>query len=242
MPSASNESSAKKTMIRTSEPFRKRRHLPKTLEGRMDLGVRELRVPATFEEYLAFSQDCDYRVHYREGHIISFIEIDEKTNAIMGEASYDHEALVMQIGKLLADILDKETGEKYQVLGSNLRLFIADNKKGCNADVTVVKGAPEEKEYKFNRRTVKGLVNPWLVVEILSDSTRDFDLSEKLSDYKSIPSLQQIIFLEQDRLWASTYIRISEREWRNLDLVGPEEEIPVMERGIGLEAVYRGIV
>lgn len=241
MPSVSQESSAKKTVIRTSEPFRKRRHLPKTLEGRMDLGVRELRVPATFEEYLAFSQDCDYRVHYREGHIISFIEIDEKTNAIMGEASIIHEALVARLINKLGELFDRPD-ENYLILGSNIRIFIADNKKGCNADVTVVKGAPEEKEYKFNRRTVKGLVNPWLVVEILSDSTRDFDLSEKLSDYKTIPSLQQVIFLEQDRIWASTYIRVSEREWRNLDLVGPEEEIPVMEQGIGLEAVYRGIV
>jgi hypothetical protein len=36
---------------------------------------------------------------------------------------------------------------------------------------------------------------------------RDFDLFEKLADYKQIPSLQQVIFLEQNRLWASTYIR-----------------------------------
>lgn len=242
MPASSEQQPAQLVAVRTSEPFRKRRHWPKTLEARMELGLRELRAPATFEEYLALSEDCDYRIHYRDGHIISFLEIDEKTNAIMGEASVVHEALVMRIGKLLAEILDLQSGPPFQILGSNVRLFIAENRKGCNADVTVVQGRIEQKTYKFNRRAVSGVTNPWLIVEVLSDSTREFDLSDKLSDYKQMPSLQQVIFIEQDQVWASTYIRVSPKEWRNLDLTSPEDQIPVLENAIPLQRVYEHIL
>lgn len=242
MPTTSEPQPAKLAAVRTSEPFRKRRHWPKTLEARMDLGVRELRAPATFEEYLALSEDCDYRIHYRDGHIISFLEIDEPTNAIMGEASVVHEALVMRIGKLLAEILESQSGPNFHILGSNTRLFIAEDHKGYNADVTVVKGRIEQKTYRFNRRAVSGLTNPWLLVEVLSDSTRDFDLSEKLSDYKQLPSLQQVIFIEQDYVSASTYIRTGEKEWRNLDFNALEDEIPVLDKAISLQKVYEHIL
>lgn len=67
-------------------PLKSRLHFPRTFEDRADLGMRELRAPATFEEYLKLSLDCDFQLHYRDGRIISFIEIDAKTNTIMGEA------------------------------------------------------------------------------------------------------------------------------------------------------------
>lgn len=240
MPASSEQSSIKLADVRTSEPFRKRRHWPKTLEARIELGLRELRAPATFKEYLALSEDCNYRIHYRDGNVISFLEIDEQTNAIMGEASVKHELIVARMISLLTETLGK-AGPGFQILGSNIRLFIAENRKGCNADVTVVKGKVEQNTYKFNRRAVSGVTNPWLVVEVLSDSTREFDLSDKLSDYKQLPSLQQVIFFEQDEIWASTYIRVSPKEWRNLDLTSPEDQIPILDQAISLQQVYASI-
>lgn len=241
MPASIEQQPTKVADFHTSEPFRKRRHWPKTLEARIELGFRELRAPATFEEYLALSEDCNYRIHYRDGQVISFLEIDEQTNAIMGEASVIHELIVARMISLLSETLSK-AGSGFHVLGSNVRLFIAENRKGCNADVTVVKGKVEQKTYKFNRPAVSGVTNPWLIVEILSDSTREFDLSDKLSDYKQMPSLQQVIFIEQDQVWASTYIRLSPKEWRNLDLTSPEDQIPILDQAISLQQIYASIL
>lgn len=241
MPASIEQQPTKVADFHTSEPFRKRRHWPKTLEARIELGFRELRAPATFEEYLALSEDCNYRIHYRDGQVISFLEIDEQTNAIMGEASVIHELIVARMISLLSETLSK-AGSGFHVLGSNVRLFIAENHKGCNADVTVVKGKVEQKTYKFNRPAVSGVTNPWLIVEILSDSTREFDLSDKLSDYKQMPSLQQVIFIEQDQVWASTYIRLSPKEWRNLDLTSPEDQIPILDQAISLQQIYASIL
>jgi hypothetical protein len=73
---------------------RRRSPLPLTFAERADMGKREVRVAATFQEYLDLAHDCEYRVHYRNGFIISFIEIDEKTDTIMGEATVTHERFV----------------------------------------------------------------------------------------------------------------------------------------------------
>ena len=200
---------------KTKPKTRRKLPLPLTFEERADMGKREIRVPATFQEYLDLAHDCDYRVHYRDGQIISFIEIDEKTNAIMGEATVTHERLVGRFIYYLTLIFGIESDD--QILGSNVKIFIGSDRKGYNPDVAVVKGEADIRTYKSNRRTSKGIANPHLLVEILSNSTRDFDLSEKLVDYKQIPSLQQIIFAEQGSVWASTYIRVDENEWRNID-------------------------
>lgn len=229
------------TIVRTGIPLRPRRHLPKSFEDRAELGVRELRVPATFEEYLRLSVECDYRLHYREGHIISFIEIEEKSGTVMGEASISHEALVVRMARLLDELLEDKT-PVHRVLGSNTRIFIAPDRKGLNADVTVVRGAVEEVSFKYNKRTVSGIANPYLIVEILSESTRDFDLSEKLADYKQISSLQQVVFLEQASAGITTYIRVSANEWRNLDFFSLEDCLPVEDREISLQRIYERIL
>ena len=218
---------------------RRKLPLPLTFEERADMGKREVRVAATFEEYLDLAHDCDYRVHYRNGEIISFIEIEEKTNIIMGEATVTHERLVMRFGFYLAQIFGIDTN--FQILGSNVKIFIGADRKGYNPDVAVVKGEADIRTYKSNRRTSKGIVNPHVIVEILSKSTRDFDLSEKLVDYKQIPSLQQVIFAEQNSVWASTYIRVSENEWRNIDFTDLESQIPVADGFISLAQLYSKI-
>lgn len=236
------ESPVLETTIEASKPSitrRRRLPLPLTFAERADMGKREIRVAATFQEYLDLAHDCEYRVHYRNGFIISFIEIDEKTDIIMGEATVTHERLVARFIYYLATILGVD-GD-FSTMGSNSKIFIGAERGGYNPDVMVVKGAIETRKYKTNKRNSTGVVNPYLIVEILSRSTRDFDLSEKLMDYKQIPSLQQVIFVEQGSVWASTYIRKSENEWRNLDFTSLDEAIPVADGSIALAQLYSKI-
>ena len=218
---------------------RRKLPLPLTFEERADMGKREVRVDATFEEYLDLAHDCDYRVHYRNGQIISFIEIEDITNIIMGEATVTHERMVMRFGYFLANIFGFESD--YQILGSNVKIFIGAERNGYNPDVAVVNGEAVIRSYKSNKRTSKGIVNPHIIVEILSKSTRNFDLLEKLVDYKQIPSLQQVIFAEQGSIWASTYIRVGANEWRNLDFTTLDGQIPVADGFISMEKLYSKI-
>jgi Uma2 family endonuclease len=220
----------------TSAPRKKRHFLPLTFEKRAEMGVRELRIDASFDEFISLVAVCDYRLQYSEGQIISFIEIEEKTNTIMGEATVTHERIVMRFGYYLTQILGIDS--PYQVLGSNVKIFIAEDHKAYNPDVAVVKGETVEKSYKYNKRTLKGIANPYIIIEVLSDSTRSFDLSEKLRAYQLIPSLEQIIFVEQGTVWASTFIRHSVNEWRNITFDALDAQIPVGDGFISLEKIY----
>jgi Uma2 family endonuclease len=221
----------------TSVQRRKRPILPLTFEKRADMGVQEVRVDATFDEFINLVHDCDYRLQYSDGQIISFIEIDQKTNTIMGEATVSHERIVARFIQFLANMLDAQN-MGCQVLGSNVKIFIAEDHKAYNPDVAVVKGEAIEKTYKYNKRTLKGIANPYIIVEVLSDSTRRFDLSEKLQAYQEIPTLEQVIFVEQGKIWASTYIRQSSKEWRNIHFDTLDGQIPVGEGFISLENIY----
>jgi Uma2 family endonuclease len=236
---AKERNSSVNSTVVTPKTRRRRLPLPLSFEERADMGKREVRVPATFEEYLDLSAECDYRVFYRNGHIISFIEIDEQTKTIMGEATVTHERIVARMIHFLTQILDIDSD--FSIMGSNAKIFIAEDKKGYNPDAVVVQGEIEQKSYKSNKRTTKGIANPYIIVEVLSDGTRNFDLSEKLEDYKQIPSVQQIIYVDQNNVWASTYIRQSTNQWLNIDYTTLEEKIPVQDGFISLEKIYSKI-
>lgn len=223
----------------TPKTRRRRLPLPLSFEERADMGKREVRVPATFEEYLDLSAECDYRVFYRNGHIISFIEIENKTKIILGEATTTHERIIARISYFLTEILGFDSD--YSILGSNAKFFIGEDYKGYFADIIVIQGEIEQKSYKSNKRTTKGIANPYIIVEVLSEGTRNFDLSEKLEDYKQIPSVQQIIYVDQNNVWASTYIRQSANQWLNIDYTTLEEKIPVNDGFISLDKIYSKI-
>jgi Uma2 family endonuclease len=159
--------------------------------------------------------------------------------AQIAESPFLKARLAARFYYILAELLGIDSDS--MILGSRIKIFINANHRGYSPDATVVNGTIQLRKYKSNKRTSTGVVNPYLIVEILSSSTRDFDLSEKLMDYKLIPSLQQIIFVEQGSVWASTYIRKSENEWRNLDFTSLEEAIPVADGSIALAQLYSKI-
>jgi Uma2 family endonuclease len=157
----------------------------------------------------------------------------------MGEATVTHERMVMRIGHFLSQILGYDLD--YQIMGSNAKIFIGEERKGYNADIVVVEGGVEQRAYKHNKRTSKGISNAHIIVEVLSNSTRNFDLTDKLEDYKQIPSLQQIIYFDQTSVSASTFIRKSTNEWLNIDYKSLTDTIPVKDGFIELEKVYSKI-
>ena len=70
------------------------------------------------------------------------------------------------------------------------------------------------------------LLNPSVVFEILSPSTRDFDLGSKGILYRSIPSLKEYILIEQSRAWAQRWTR-QPSGWRGDELSGLATILPI---------------
>jgi Uma2 family endonuclease len=201
--------------------------IPSKLEERLKLDT-ELRIPASWEEFLKVLPQCEYQVEYYGGEIIS----------IMGQASEIHELIVATIIKLLGNMLDEKG---YNVYGSNLPLYAESSQKNYyNADCTVVKGAAEKVEVLPGTPAV---TNPALLVKVLSPSTQKEDSLTKLTHYLSIPSVQQVLLIDSSSMRVVSYIRQPAQDgWLLRNFTQASDECPVLEEGhFSLEALYRKI-
>lgn len=200
--------------------------LPLTLAER-DLVLDELRVPATFEEYLEFAEVCEYNVQYINGEIVS-----------MSQASLPHESLVGRLITIFNNLFDDD--DDIKVYSSNIKIHVAATGNNYNADVSIVRDFPDYLLLPSGRRSTVHIHNPVLIVEVLSRGTQAFDLGDKLEDYKLIPSLQQVLFVSQEQSWVSSYVR-SETPgvWLNTSGHAPTDSINVLDKTITLGQVYK---
>jgi Uma2 family endonuclease len=190
--------------------------LPTTLTARLDL-AEELRVPASWEEFLAILPDCPYRIEYDQGQIFSF----------MGYATENHETLVAGIIQLLGQIFqDKEL----RISGSNLALHVPDSGKNYfNADCAVIRGSSEKIPL---RGSMYAVANPLLLVEVLSESTINYDLGQKFKAYRKIPSLRQVLFIDSEEITVISQTRINDgTDWLLQEYRDTTAEVTVLDQG-----------
>ena len=109
-------------------------------------------------------------------------------------------------------------GKSCAVVGSNQRLQILSGSAYVYPDVTVVYGLPS-----FNEsRKPETLLNPTLLVEVLSESTADKDRSGRFMLYRQIPSLQQYLMLDSRTCLAELYTRQPNGNWLFTEICGSD--------------------
>jgi Uma2 family endonuclease len=213
--------------------------LPHKLIDRLGLPA-EVRIPATFEDWIELSVDCEYKVEYINGHLVSIFETDAKTKKPMGEATLTHEQLVMNIGTLLNILLNEKPD--FIVIGSNMPTFIEEGRATTNPDISVVQGTPNVIRYKHRRKTQNALTNPYIIVEVLPQGTRSYDLVEKKNDYFKIPTLQQVIFVEQYWAQVMSYTRKNNHQWLYEEYKELTDTLSVFGKDLLLSDVYKKVV
>ena len=204
--------------------------LPLSLTDRMGM-AEKVEMRAELNAYVDFALECEYSVEYSDGKIIS-----------MGLASLSHEALVSRIAYLLTHLLG--INSEYVVAGSNVPTSIPGYKAIHNADVVVVKGKADFITHAGVRKKMKALANPWMLVEVLSPSTRNFDLGTKTPRYKTMPSVQYILVVDQQKPYAALYSRTQNPgEWLNTETTDIAEGfVKINRRRLRLSDIYRSII
>lgn len=198
-------------------------HLKETILEK--LKTEELvRIPASEEEFFALSSQLPFKIEYHDSEIIT-----------MGLASYWHEVLIMTLGGILYNLFSRK--KEFTVSGSNLGVQIPKFEGGYYLpDVVVVQGAPE-----FKSGSTAVITNPYIIVEVLSPSTSDFDFLEKLPNYKRIESLQQIIFVSQKKMTVMSYTRSEQPGvWLNQDFF-EGETLLINNMPIALSDIYEKV-
>lgn len=199
---------------------------PITLEERLELDGGELCYPGTFEEFVELLDQAEYQLEYSEGEII-----------IMSIASDQHEQIVANI---LAALVNAFKGNPlYKRYGSNRHVFNALSEDAWSPDASIVKGEPEIITYKPGKTAN---LNPWLVVEVLSKSTRSKDMGKKAPSYRNIPSMRYLLFIEQDQTLVTLHYRSEDDlRWRSEDFNTLDQMFQIEGQTITLADIYENI-
>ncbi|GBO53884.1 hypothetical protein APA_1832 [Pseudanabaena sp. lw0831] len=151
-------------------------------------GVQNSQILVTLEEYRAISETAVERLEYRDGEIF-----------IMSGGSHPHSRIAVNIMVILGIAL-RDTS--FEVCNGDMRIWIPEFNCGTYADALVIDGAPE-----FNGDRTDEILNPALIVEVLSPSTQGYDRGEKFRKYRSIPSLREYLLVSQSEPYIEHYFK-----------------------------------
>ncbi len=183
------------------------------------------RVPASEQEFFTLATQLPFKIEYHQSELI-----------IIGLASYVHELILINLAGNLMQLFKNDSN--VTILGSSLGVK-TDKFEGSYflPDVTLVKGKPE-----FAENTNSIIKNPSVVFEVLSPSTKNYDLSEKLEEYKTFESLEKVVFVYQDKMKVTSYTRCYEPVgWFNQDLTNETDYLVIEEEQLALAEIYNKV-
>jgi len=176
----------------------------------------------TFAEYLELEAMSPIKHEYYGGQVWA-----------MAGGSPAHAGVCVNVSTTLANQL---RDRPCRVFGSDLRVRVRETGLATYPDVSVVCGALEADPDDRGKHTV---VNPIVVVEVLSPSTEDYDRGEKLAHYKTIASLQEMALVAHDQRRIELWRRV-ESGWA-LEVISDRGSLDLASIGCRLELdeVYR---
>ena len=148
----------------------------------------------SIEEYLALEESADYKSEYIDGEIFP-----------MAGGSTNHNQIA---GNFYAELNFAFKTEDYHIFMSDVRLWIPKKRIYTYPDVMVVCGKPEY----YNNRT-DTITNPRVIIEVLSPSTKRYDRSKKFEAYRTIPTVEEYLLLDQNRKYIEHFSKMDHNRW-----------------------------
>ncbi len=181
----------------------------------------------TFEEYLRREEKSVEKHEFYNGKIVK-----------MPGGTDVHSEISVNIAASIK-IVVRNLPIKYRIYSSDLKIHIESNNTGVYPDALVI---CEEPEYWQNRHDV--IVNPLLVVEVLSPSTQAYDRLGKFELYKLLPSFQEYVLVNTDKHSVETRFQEEPNLWRIKNETNIENVINLRSLGISISMVdiYENIV
>ncbi|HYE75329.1 MAG TPA: Uma2 family endonuclease [Blastocatellia bacterium] len=170
----------------------------------------------TLEEYFELERNSDEKYEYFNGEVF----------AMAGGSSAHSRISVNAISVLV----QKLRGKSCEVFNSDMRIKVPAAFPYRYPDVSGVCGTPVFDEIQGQQM----LVNPILIVEVLSPSTAAYDLGEKFTAYQSIESFQEYLLIYQDRPLVIQYQRQSQRRWLRIENEGLQSQVELQSINVSL--------
>lgn len=180
----------------------------------------------TLEEYLRREEKSLERHEYYDGTIIR-----------LPMARGTHNIIAANTITALNNALESAP-KKYLVFSSNQKIYLPPLNFGLYPDALVVC----EKPLYWDENEVL-LINPILIVEVLSKSTSAYDRGDKFSEYKTLPSFKEYVLIEQTEYKVESRFREEPDLWRETIVADPSGKISLKSIGcsLPLSKVYKNI-
>ncbi|MGH9413715.1 MAG: Uma2 family endonuclease [Terriglobales bacterium] len=145
----------------------------------------------TPEEYLAQERQAEFKSEYLNGEVFA-----------MAGASFRHAQVVRNL------ILEFGRAGNCPAYAADLRLNIPGTGLFTYPDVVVICGKPQFLDGEFDT-----VLNPSVLIEVLSNSARNYDRGEKFEQYRKIDSLREYLTVAQDKVHVEHWVRQADSRW-----------------------------
>ena len=178
----------------------------------------------SLEEYRNLETIAEVKHEYHDGEIIE-----------MTGGSINHNSILINLIVLLKLAL---RGTNYRLQSSDLRLWIPQYNRGLYPDLMIIAGEP-----LFSDNRNDEILNPCVIIEVLSPSTSGYDRGDKFRYYRSIPQLNQYLLVSQGEILIESYSKTSENNWLLQEYTPARGIISLDSLGISLNLadIYEGI-
>jgi Uma2 family endonuclease len=175
----------------------------------------------TPEEYLALERTAETRSEYLDGEMF-----------LMSGTTKEHTQITRNITVELTLQFKHKPCELFPL---EMRTKVSATGLYTYPDIAVVCGEPEFEDANFDT-----LLNPTLIIEVLSDSTESYDRGRKFAHYRNIPSLREYVLVSQWERRIEKFSRTDDGSWTFTESADPEGSIELSSAGgnLTLSNVY----
>ncbi|MDP5168685.1 MAG: Uma2 family endonuclease [Bacteroidia bacterium] len=172
---------------------------------------------SSYETYLALEAESDTKYEFHDGFIVA-----------MAGGTPAHSQLGANIVRFMGNALDA-AGKPYRVFNSDLKVRIDAMNRTFYPDASVVCEEPQVSD-----KDPHAVINPVLIVEVLSDSNEKYDRGEKFNYYRQLPSFQEYILVHQNMAMVDRYYRQKGDLWEIKTIRGLDETVELKSLGCAL--------
>ena len=148
----------------------------------------------TPEEYLQLEETAQEKHEYRNGEVIPMVG-----------ATPNHNKICLNICRHFPLSIDNQD---YEIFMEAVKLWLADYNVYTYPDLMIIKDKPI-----YQGTTKSNVINPQIIIEVLSSSTEAYDRGDKYKYYRSLSTFQEYILIDQYSYSVDQYIKQSDNNW-----------------------------
>ncbi|MGL5059711.1 MAG: Uma2 family endonuclease [Microcoleus sp.] len=179
----------------------------------------------TPDEYRQLEESAEFKSEYRDGEIVQITGV-----------TINYSRIIRNFSRVLGNAIE---GTAFELFHGDLRLWIPRYRRGTYPDVMAIEGDPVFTEGRNDE-----ILNPILIVEVLSKSTKNFDREDKFRLYRSIPEFCEYVLVSQYEFLVQQYIKNESNEWLFREYEGEAATVSFNSVGVqmSMSDIYKKVV